>query len=941
MGKKYLSLSFLFIPFLLYSQYQDPASIHWKQIKTEHFQVVFPEEIISRGIQTANILEHAYKPVCKTLNEYPKRIPLFLFNQSAISNGYTTLAPRHIGFYTTPPQDATMVGGSDWIQTLATHEFRHAVQFSKFDKNFTNFIGHIFGDYGKMVTLYWAVPDWFLEGDAVCTETVLTEDGRGRMPFFTRDIRALELEHKRFSYDKAYLGSYKDYYPDLYHIGYLMTAHVTKNFGPEAWDKILTRTSEFSFSPFSFSGSLRKFTGSSLKRTYQNTLDEFNSIWTSKEAHYPVSGFTKVNQKIKKSWTSYEFPFFISNDSIITLKSSLQEPSRITIISKDKEIKLAEINPIDRMHSNGHFVVWSSETSAIRWWNRSFADIMIYDLHSHSRKRLTHRTKYYAPAISPDGNRIAAVEFGTGMKCSLTIIDRVNGKVLNKYSFPDSLFIRMPSWSDDGKNIVFTQTWNQLKTISILNLQTGEIKNVLPYNPENISNPVFYQDYILYNSPYTGIDAILAVNIADGNKYIVATGKYAIYNANLSPDRKDIVFENYTTGGFDICKAKSDLKLWMPADQFEAVHDNYYKFLIETLKGGNIYENDSLKIKTDYKIKNYWPLLHSINIHSWAPYPINGGIGLNLFSNDALNTTALSLGANYFPDQKASLEFATISYAKLFPVISAEISYGWRYLYVDSAGTGTSIFTGENEKLARVYVTLPFNFSRNIYTTTLNITGGYDYIVNSYPNDIMSPGFPYSTSVSAVEAGLIFSRLKQMALRDVQSKFGQTLTINYWNAPFNTGTRGERYNAFATFYLPGFIKNQGISLTAGYEYNSDKFIPGIYELTTDLEFVRGYSNVAYDHFLRGLVVYSMPVYYPDLALGPVIYCTRIRTDLFYDYGIAYLNGRSGTYNSTGIDLNFDVNLFRIPIPFNLGVRYSYRITDNTSAFNFLFLGVAF
>jgi Tol biopolymer transport system component len=937
--KKSFFVSILFlIPLIAYSQYQNPSSIHWKQIKTEHFIIVFPENISEKGIESARLLEHIYMPVCNSLQEYPKRIPLFLFNQSAISNGFTALAPRYVGFFTTPPQDATMVGGADWFQTLATHEYRHVVQFSKLDKNFTKFMGVFMGDIGKLIMMDVSVPQWFFEGDAVCTETVLSNDGRGRMPFFTRDIRAMELENIRYSYDKAFLGSYKNYYPDYYHLGYLMTAYVTKNFGADAWSNIMERSTNYSFWPFTFSKSIKRFTNSSLNRTYKNTLNEFNSIWTSKITDYPVTNMNKVNLKPKGSWTSYTFPYFVSDDSFVAMKNSLDKAPVLVLITKGSEKTLIGINPIDRIHSNGRFVVWSSETADFRWGQRSYADIMIYDLQKKSKKKFTRKGKYFAPAISPRGDLIAAVEYGSQLKCALAIFEVSGGKVINKYDIPDSCFIRMPSWSEDGKRIVFTKTCGQLKTISILNLENGNIRDIIPYGAENISNPVFLKNFILYNSPFTGIDAIFAVNIDEGSRYIVATGKYGVYNPCISPNKMDLVCESYTTNGFDIGIINSGLDNWTPSDRYENRNDNYFKYLVAEVNGGNIFDSTSNQKLNNYEIKKYSPFLHSITVHSWLPYPVANGIGFEVVSNDRLNTTSLIAGIDYFPDERASREFAGLSYAKFFPVFNFEFSYGRNYTTVNVSGS--SVLAKTNEKLAKVNISLPFNFSRNIYTTTLLFKTGYDYIINEYPDFILSNKKNYTTT-SAIESGLEFSNMKQLSLRDIYPKFGQSLIANYWIAPFDNGYKGDRLITSATFYFPGLFTNHSISISGGYENNTDDFIRGVYELTNDLLFVRGFANVDYDQFVKGTFVYSMPIIYPDLALGPVIYFKRIRGDWFYDYGMTSYDNNTHKYISTGLDLNVEFNLCRIPIPIEIGARYSYRISDGKNAWEFLFFGVAF
>ena len=177
---------------------QHPPNIKWIKTETPHFKVIAPVELSKQLNETANMLEYIYTPVSKSLSKPEKKLNVFLFNQSVLSNGYVALAPTYSAYYHTPFQDANTVGGADWMQSLALHEYRHYVQFHKLNDGLTYVASSIIGDYGQAFLMNWSVPAWFFEGDAICSETALSAGGRGRLPAFTRDIRALELEDKRY-----------------------------------------------------------------------------------------------------------------------------------------------------------------------------------------------------------------------------------------------------------------------------------------------------------------------------------------------------------------------------------------------------------------------------------------------------------------------------------------------------------------------------------------------------------------------------------------------------------------------------------------------------------------------------------------------------------------------------------------------------------------------
>ncbi|MDL5050953.1 hypothetical protein QQ054_33680 [Oscillatoria amoena NRMC-F 0135] len=88
--------------------------------------------------------------------------------------------------------------------------------------------------------------------------------------------------------------------------------------------------------------------------------------------------------------------------------------------------------------------------------------------------------------------------------------------------------------------------------------------------------------------------------------------------------------------------------------------------------------------------------------------------------------------------------------------------------------------------------------------------------------------------------------------------------------------------------------------------------------------------------------YTLPIWYPDIAVGPLLNIQRLRGNAFIDYGFGtskFGNNPpvSTTYLSVGGELKVDINVFRFLPQFDIGVRYSVGILPNsTTLFEFLF-----
>ncbi|WP_240731595.1 hypothetical protein [Hymenobacter radiodurans] len=181
---------------------QNPPSLRWYQVRTPHFQVLYPAGFSAQAQLTARRLEQVYAPVSASLEREPRPLTVILQTQTTIGNGFATVLPRRSEFYTTPPQDPFLTGTLDWLDQLAIHEFRHIVQYDKGLQGITKLAYSLFGN-GALSTAAIGMPDWFFEGDAVGTETLLTRSGRGRIPNFDISLRANLLAGRRFNYSKA------------------------------------------------------------------------------------------------------------------------------------------------------------------------------------------------------------------------------------------------------------------------------------------------------------------------------------------------------------------------------------------------------------------------------------------------------------------------------------------------------------------------------------------------------------------------------------------------------------------------------------------------------------------------------------------------------------------------------------------------------------------
>ena len=87
-----------------YETGQDPASLKWEIIKTEHFRIIYPTDYRNDAIRAGSIYEDAWKLISSDApgNRALRRFPVIFHNHSIESNGYVAWAPRRMEIYPTP-----------------------------------------------------------------------------------------------------------------------------------------------------------------------------------------------------------------------------------------------------------------------------------------------------------------------------------------------------------------------------------------------------------------------------------------------------------------------------------------------------------------------------------------------------------------------------------------------------------------------------------------------------------------------------------------------------------------------------------------------------------------------------------------------------------------------------------------------------------------------
>jgi len=714
---------------------QNPFSIKWYQIKTSQFIVIFPEGSESEAQRTANTLNYVYPFVVKTSAGKIRPLNVVLQTNLTESNGFATLSPRRMEFFMTPSQ-SSFSGTLGWNELLSVHEFRHITQFSRCDRGFTKLIHILFGNNYQEALLMMTIPLWFYEGDAVATETALTNSGRGRLPQFHVEMRSLLLTGKKYNYEKVFFGSYKNWYPPdaPYSLGYQYVKFIRKNYGLQSMDKLIKKSAGMSWNPYAFSWAMRRATGYSTHYNYKLMLNELEEEWTHQIKNLAFTEAKPITSPQKKNWIYNNFARYINDSLVLVLRYGQEDIYSFVKIntnngSEKTVYRSYLLNTEAPMSVSKGKIVWAETKHDIRWGNRSYSVIKMLDIESGKKKNISHRSKLFAPALDPSGEKIVAVEFTPNNVCTMVIIDAETGKEMNRYPNPENEFIQTPVWSSDGKYVVFIKlNRTKGKAMYLMDVKNQITEKILDYSHENIAFPVSDGHNIYYGSPVSGIDNIYAVSIKSGEKYQLTSRKFGAYYPFVNAEGNKLLFSDATDEGYMVMEMQLDTAKWILIEKIERRQDTSYMLLVKQEQNKSVVDSIPDEKYTVEKYKGTTLMNNAVLRNALVLPPV---VNLRLQTQNPLSTFGTMLSLKLNMNENASSIETKITYAGFYPVFDFGAGTGNRIISIDSTPQKNipSLFDKSGWYTARWFensayagVRLPFNFSYGRYNTQL-LTG--------------------------------------------------------------------------------------------------------------------------------------------------------------------------------------------------------------------------
>lgn len=894
-----LILSFILSACLSQLNAQDfggfPPSTKWQQINTDTARIIFNKETRPQAQRIATIVHQmaAQKPA--SLGNGLRKINIVLQKNTTLANGYVALAPFRSEYYLIPSSNMFELGNLPWYEHLAVHEYRHVQQYNNFNRGLTKAFRFVLGEEGQALANAATIPNWFFEGDAVHSESALTPQGRGRLPLFLSGYKSLWQAGENFGLMKLLNGSLKDYVPDHYQLGYLAVNYGYEKYGADFWQKITSDAAAFKGLFYPFRKAIRRYAGTSYKDFMQTALNE-NKNGIKVDAAKPN----------KNTVTNYYFPQMIGKDSILYLKDSYRKLAAFYIKDENGEhrIRRKNFSADDWLSYRNGMIAYTGYSTNARWSLTDYSDIILLNATTGSEKKLTHKSKYFTPDISPSGKNIIAVFFNDSTDTELHLLSSDNGAVQKTIKSGGVLFLH-PRFIDEENIIVGIRRADGSVSLNKMNLPSENIELLTPPSFEALGYPSVQNDTAYFTASYNGNDDLFALGLKDKKIFQLTGNQTGSYYVSHSGD--GFLWSQFTARGLALRKAAGNQILWSGYNAGTSKNPAYDV----ALTGANILATPTRNfISSKYKKGT-----GLFNFHSWRPYYDDPEFTFSLYGDNVLNTLSSEIFYRYNQNEASHGGGFNLAYGALFPVLTAGAEYTFNRNVTIRTQQGLKAGQLNGYELKAGYY-IPLNFTSGKLTKALSFGSNYTF------NQQMPVGAT-KTLLSSFNTGylhhfLSWAQQTPRARQHIFPKFGYALSGSYRH---RLDKEGYQSLGGAQLYLPSF-GNHSIVLSGSFQEVDTSNVLFRNRFTNS----RGYPEYYFSRMWRSSANYHLPLTYPDWGFGGLVYFLRIRSNLFYDFTKVYAAKKTQTADlrSTGAELFFDTKWWN-QLPVSFGLRYSYLL----------------
>jgi len=558
-----------------------PPDEEWRQIFTPHFVVTFPQGLDDLAERAAVRAERAYEQLAdRFVGAPPGRVQLLLTDHADISNGFARPVPfNQITIFARPPTDGGLAYYDDWLELVITHELVHT-----FHIDMVGIPGRVIRTVFGRIPSSWpvfpsaATPTWLSEGIATYFESSLTGAGRTKGTWQEMVLRAAALEGELASVDRVsgsspvWPAGNRPYVYGARYFEYLAQLHGEQAIGSFA------RSVAGLWVPYRLNAAARRAFGgpvsSSWEAWHSQLTGHYRQIAETLAAHAPLTEGEAVDGPGRAAGAAV-----VSGDgrTLAFVRSDGVDKSQIRLADPDG----SNSRLLTRINGPGGSLGWGPAGSLV-FSQLDFADryTLASDLYMAQTAaggavtRLTRGQRLAHPDLSPDGERIVAVQEGDGTR-RLAVMDLATGELeVISEPQPDEHWA-YPRWSPDGRHIAAVR-WRRPTMMDIVVLRPdGTLAAEITADRAVDTTPFWTPDgrFLLWSSDRTGIPNIFVAPfvpeddsptpaVLDARVRQVTNMLGGATHPTMDPNGEWIYFSSYHADGWALERIPFDPETW-------------------------------------------------------------------------------------------------------------------------------------------------------------------------------------------------------------------------------------------------------------------------------------------------------------------------------------------------------------------------------------------
>lgn len=466
---------------------------------------------------------------------------------------------------------------------------------------------------------------------------------------------------------------------------------------------------------------------------------------------------------------------------------------------------------------------------------------------------------------------------------------------------------------------------------------------------------MFYDEYLIYESAFSGIDNLYAVHISTGERYQITSARVGAYNPAISRDGDHLVYNDFSRLGNHVVKLPLEPQEWTPLHEVKTSNLAYYEPLSRQ-EGVTALITPAQIPQEQFHVEDYGGLGARINFHSWNIFPDATQPELSITSSNVLGTTGITGKVSYNRNEERLFKQMRAAYLGRYPIIQGGIGWGERVqpdtvtIQVGPADSAKSYATHIwSETSFDLQGAVPLiNRKIGVDSESLMLSGKIQRVVTQdHIVRLTWPGredLPDTTLGNSASDGTLFpltfearySLFRERAPRDVHSRRSVRLSLTLTATPFESEFRGSRYGIDADLFLPGLLRHDGLRLSGAAEWKQDKGYP----FRSLIQMPLGFRYRFHDRLTRLGARYKIPVAYPDGGIDklPLLgwfrlgYVKRISLTVFGDLLRGEDPGGVRDYLTIGLAATLESSVLHLPFILPVSLVYAYRPQEGEGEF---------